>query len=554
MNNWIRKYLDAGENADSLVPQTRLRGNHRRRLAYHVIDITWKMIDAVYLVRNGLNVAGLHDELVRAIRRWNRTNPDNPLTAPSLEAVHRMVRKLCKFTVVYCRKGEHAARLRFRTVSSGLLTERANEIWEIDDTESDLICLHADRKTVIGRPWLTVVIDVHSRMIMAVVLTFSPPNTETALEAMRQAMKRKDAIVADGVDLESDWPAHGRPDFVHVDNGKNFNSAAFKSAVTGLGIQHKTLPLLKPWYKGTVERSIGTIMRQVFHRVPGSTYANIFERDRQTPPETVAVATLAQAQERLLRWVVNTYQHKHHRGIADTPYNLWQASAAKHGLRLPPPDGKIDRALSVTVARKIRNGAIQLQDLRYISAHALRLEMASGSELQREVIVRRNPGDLTVIEFLDAGVSNRSVEDWHEATICPKDRPRVEGRTLVEYNLAKALRAADRDLANRDGPDWSESYEAVRVALDRGTASKKLGPRRDAEAKREAMLRQAVYLEEQRIPDTSARGDYLETLFEAEENPTEPKASPPSAPEADPETYSRENFRTGARRRNPEDD
>ncbi len=514
----IRRYQMAGEVADALVPQVRLRGNHRQRLSQTVMDIIQDKIDDVYLVRNGQNVAGLHRIVVDEIERGNlRNRSGSPLMKPSYQAVRRVVGGLCPYTITFCREGEQAANARFRQVGSGIVTERANEVWEIDDTRVDLICLHEDGKTVIGRPWMTVVIDRHTRMIMSFVLTFSPPDTESALEAMRLAIHRKERLALGGPDLRSDWPAEGRPDAVHVDNGKQYNSAAFKRGVTRLGIQHNTLPVLKAWYKGTVERLIGTVMRQVFHLVPGTTHSNIFDRDREAPPEQVAVATLADAKAKLLAWVVNEYQHRPHRGIGSTPYKMWKESLQKHPLRMPHAREQIDVALSVTAARTIRNGGIEVDGLRYLTAHGLRLEMAPGRGGEREVVVRRNPGDLTVIQFLDAGVGDPTREVWHDAHICAAHKPRVVGRTLDEYRLAKQLRANSPDLSN-DDLDWNRTYEMVGADLQDEASSHRLGDRVRAEGKRERIIQQAERrTTTERNAGTIEEGDDLQARLDATE-------------------------------------
>ena len=96
--------------------------------------------------------------------------------------------------------------------------------------------------------------------------------------------------------------------------------------------------------KGTVERLIGTLMRSVFHLVPGTTYSGIYERDEERPPDTVAESTIEELRRKLLDWIVNEYQYRHHKGIDDIPLHLWKESVAKDQQRLIPPREIIEAA------------------------------------------------------------------------------------------------------------------------------------------------------------------------------------------------------------------
>ena len=491
----IHTWKMGGEKADAIVTQHRFRGNYRTRLSETVTEIMWEQTDAVFLKLHGVSVAKLHRKIGEQIREKNKEAGGGvEVLPPSYEAVARHVKGICTYTVVFCREGEAAAAERFRLDQGGWLTTHANEVWEIDDTRIDLICVSKDGKTVIGRPWLTFVIDRHTRMIMSFVMTFSPPDTETALEAVRLAMLPKNFFSAREPGLAKHWPAQGRPDEIHVDNGKAYNSKAFSQAMTRLGVRHETMPLLKAWFKGTVERVLGTAMREVFHLMAGTTYARFYDRDAgEIAPELVAEATLEEAEIKLLAWLLNEYLRRVHRGIGDTPLRAWASSMREHDQRMPPTLEDINIATSMSVGRKVRRGGIVVDGLRYLTPHGLRMEMMSKSQRDREVIVRRSPGDLTTILFLDARVTDVSEERWYPATICPEHHPRVEGLTLVEYRLARALRRQNPEVFESEDPNWVSTREAVRQNIDDDADSKRLTDRVRAEGRRERIVSQAEH-------------------------------------------------------------
>lgn len=64
--------------------------------------------------------------------------------------------------------------------------ERPNAVWQADHTQLDLLILDSDGKTI--RPWLTTILDDHSRAICGyMVFTGAPSSMNTAL-ALRQAI------------------------------------------------------------------------------------------------------------------------------------------------------------------------------------------------------------------------------------------------------------------------------------------------------------------------------------------------------------------------------
>jgi hypothetical protein len=346
------------------------------------------------------------------------------------------------------------------------------------------------------------------------VISFHAPDTRTALEAMRLAMHSKARLLGANPSVQGDWLAEGRPKFVHVDNASYYNSAAFIRALTSLGIGHRTMPVLKPWYKGTVERALGTTMRQVFHTVPGTTYANIFHRDKETPPEDVATFTISELRQKLLRWIVEDYQNRHHRGIEATPRAIWMKSRAKITEPLPPTAADIDLKLSPTVSRKLRLDGIELHGLKYFSEELSRLTMAPKAERPKEIIIRVTPENLTAVEFLDP-TTKASAEQWLPAYLDQKFAKCVEGRTLDEYLLACAVRRANPEEFSDDDSGMEAAFARVDEGYELAARSKKVRPRLQAAGHRERQLKEIDRLNNpaHRSMEPTAEGEDLQSLI-----------------------------------------
>jgi putative transposase len=529
LNNWISKWLKGDRKMGALVPQTHLRGNRRPRLSFTIRELMDEFLNEHYLTRQRLSGAEVHRRLEKHIEKLNEKRTlGAELPVPSQEALRRAIDELCPFTKDFCRRGSAYAREKWRAIGPGYVTERANEVWEIDDTRADIICVGEDGKTVIGRPWLTMVIDRHTRMIMSFVVSFSPPDTRTVMEALRLAIKGMGDLVRKYPEVRGSYAAKGRPDFVHVDNGKHYNSRALKDGLARLGIGHRALPVGKAWYKGVIERAFGTVSRQVFHTEPGTTYSSIFERDNETPPETVAVATLPELRMKLLTWIVEQYQVRHHRGIDDAPCRLWAISVASHPAPFPLAAQDIDAALSMTVERTAGKKGFQFRHLQYRSKDVLALTMTPGFE-GGEVVLRVDENNLEVIEFL-----NPFTSEWKKAFLLETQIPQVRGRTLEEYDLARALRRNKPNEFGDSDPDFKATYAELDRITEEKASSDKLAKRQQAEAAKERQLQQAVRLTHPKDESTIAVGEDLASQIDKVAHSGNAPASLPDADQVNP--------------------
>ena len=68
--------------------------------------------------------------------------------------------------------------------------EGPNAIWQADHTPLDILLLRPDGET--AKPWLTVVIDDHSRVVAGYYLSFEDPSGLNTSLALRQAIWRKE--------------------------------------------------------------------------------------------------------------------------------------------------------------------------------------------------------------------------------------------------------------------------------------------------------------------------------------------------------------------------
>lgn len=165
------------------------------------------------------------------------------------------------------REGAKAARQKFDAVVCEYSADHALHIVQIDHTLVDLFIVDARDRRPLQRPWLTLAIDIASRMAAGFYLSQEPPSsTSVALAIQHLVMPKAPWLQARGIDAA--WPVFGLPDIIHLDNGREFHGKPLVRGASEHGIELVHRPVARQHYGGHIERLIGTMMGAV-HLLPG---------------------------------------------------------------------------------------------------------------------------------------------------------------------------------------------------------------------------------------------------------------------------------------------
>lgn len=96
------------------------------------------------------------------------------------------------------------------------------QVVEIEHVLLDIDVIDSRTGTALGRPWLTLGIDVFSRRICCMHLSFEPPSGNTLLCAVENGVFPKDS--KGRFRTTNEWEVHGVPDILSVDNGLPFRT------------------------------------------------------------------------------------------------------------------------------------------------------------------------------------------------------------------------------------------------------------------------------------------------------------------------------------------
>lgn len=259
----------------------------------------------------------------------------------------------------------------------------SNQVWQCDHTRADVLLVDRHGE-LIGRPWLTTVIDSYSRCIMGINLGFDAPSSQVVALALRHAILPK--RYGDEYKLHCEWETSGTPEYFYTDGGKDFRSNHLAQIGSQLGFVHKLRD--RPSEGGIVERPFKTLNQSLFSTLPGYTGSNVQERPKEAEKE--ASLTLRELEQLIVRFIVDKYNQSIDARMGDqTRYQRWEA-----GLRRQPEpisERELDICLMKAARRTVqRGGYLQFENVMYRGEY---LEGYAGDT----VILRYEPRDITTI-------------------------------------------------------------------------------------------------------------------------------------------------------------
>ena len=264
-----------------------------------------------------------------------------------------------------------------------IAVEWSNQVWQCDHTKVDVLVVDQSGE-VLGRPWLTVVIDTYSRALVGMHLGFDAPSAEVVCLALRHGILPKQ--YSSSYELKQMWGTYGVPQYLYTDGGKDFKSQHLEQVANSLGIV--CCLRRKPSDGGIVERPFGTLNSELFSMLPGYTGSDVSKRPAEA--EEQACISLQQLEKLLVRYIVDRYnQSIDARMGCQTRIERWEAGC------IAMPDLIGERELDVCLMRRARRvvyrgGYIQFSNLTYQGEHL-------GGYAGQWVVVRYNPGDITTV-------------------------------------------------------------------------------------------------------------------------------------------------------------
>lgn len=376
-----------------LIPGQSDGGRGGSRVNSGVDAVIHDVVTTRYLTRQRRSVAAVHREVTRRCRAAE-------LPVPSRGTVVRRINALDARTLVVAREGADAARPLNAAGGQAPAPIRLLEQVQIDHTVIDLVVVDEQHRLALGRPYLTVAIDVASRAIVGLVITLEAPSATSVGLCLAHMVSDKRVWLAQ-LDVGVDWPMSGKPERLYLDNAAEFHSEALRRGCEQHGIELSYRPPGRPHYGGVVERVIGTVMRQV-HELPGTTFSNPAQRGAYDSTGR-AVLSLGELQ-RWLALAVASYHEQIHDTLGRPPAAWWAAWSEENGHQPLASATAVDTTAFLVdflpiIRRTLTRTGFVVDHVRYYG-DALKPLIARRERLGR-FILRRDPRDISQIWVLD---------------------------------------------------------------------------------------------------------------------------------------------------------
>ncbi|MFJ3763051.1 transposase [Streptomyces sp. NPDC090080] len=404
--------------------------------------------------------------------------------------------------------------------SSAPVVLRPGEQVQIDTTRLDIMAVLEDGS--LGRPELTIAVDVATRSILAAVLR---PHSTKAVDAALllaemavphpvrpawpSALHLSHAEVPFERMLSLDERLEGAaarpvivPETIVVDRGKIYLSQGFVAACETLGVSVQPAPPRRPQAKAVVERTFGSINDLFCQHVAGHTGSNPQRRGSKTAAE--ARWTIPQLQHFLDEWITCGWQNRPHDGLrhpvlpktALTPNQMWAALITISGYVPVPLTGADYLELLPVRWQPITERGIRLDYRTYnhpvldphrsqrsgIASKDGKWEVHHNPHDARQIFVRLTDGQLHEIPWIHRDHVHQPFNDalWRHV------QAEVEQRGDREHHEADLADALDQLLRRTRHPAETEQKTRRRRAPRSGSTAAQLpdlpGQRRPLDA------------------------------------------------------------------------
>ncbi|WP_339434278.1 DNA-binding domain-containing protein [Pseudomonas sp. EA_65y_Pfl2_P78] len=396
---WLERYQNWNEIL-ALVPRKRGWRSGASRLTVEAEKVIQDVIEEHYLKSQRPSIQSTIAEVAMRAKAQG-------LASPSASAIRARIAKIPEKQVLRKRGFADQARNRY-TPSVGKFpgADYPLAVVQIDHTPIDLIVVDDLHRKPIGRLWLTVAVDVHSRMITGYYLALEEPSEiSVGMCISHSALPKEDWLNVHQVD--GNWPVWGFPRVIHSDNGPDFRAENIRRSCSNYGIENVFRPVKVPKYGGHIERLLGTFMRML-HELPGTTFSNTNGRDGYDSDKNAAL-TMGEFEKWLVRAILR-YHQTPHSAIYMSPARKWQLGFFGNReldplVSVPPrPDDALTVQLDFLPSfhRTVQTYGVQIDVFYYSEALRHWINTTDPETgLARKFVFRRDPRDISVIWFFD---------------------------------------------------------------------------------------------------------------------------------------------------------
>ncbi len=399
---WLRLY-QKDQTLSSLAGEKNRGGKGKSRLEPHVDMIIDKVIDEVFLNSSKKSIN-------RTYHRIKKECLENNLKIPHKNTVRNRIANISPDTFIKKRYGPNMHRDMFEPILGPFPNaDYPLSVVQIDHTVVDIILVDEHYRRPFRRPYITLAIDVFSRMVVGFYLSFDPPgDIGTGLCIANAILPKEKWLAQHGI--EEEWPCWGVMKTIHVDNAKEFRGKMLSNACANYNIDLAFRPVATPHYGGHVERLLGTFGKEI-HDLPGTVFSDVKDRENYESAKKASL-TIRELEKWLLIYIVKIYHKREHSTLKTTPLEKFRQGIfgvnGKKGTGLFSRNYDERRLIldfMPFVIRTVQEYGVVIDHIyyydevlrKYIHAKEDRIKSAR----KKKFIFRRDPRNISIIFFYD---------------------------------------------------------------------------------------------------------------------------------------------------------
>lgn len=489
---WKKAY-DAVGNVIGLLPNKRGRKKGTIFIEEDIEKIISDVIEKHYLT--------IHKPSIKSvINKVKIKCLDKNLTFPSDGTIRNRISQLSQYKVLKQRTNKSLANDMYKPAPNKYISDYPLQVVQIDHTKVDLQILDDTHRLPIGRPWITLAIDIYSRMVVGYYLSLDDPSGISVGMCLVNSILNKDKLLNE-FDVDAEWNVWGKMDNLACDNGSDFQSYSVQESCFINSINIEFRPIGKKEYGGHIERLIGTTMKEV-HDIPGTTFSNIRER-LSYDSEGNACMTFSEFEKWLLIYITKIYQHKIHSSLKVSPVEQWRkgifGTKESAGIGYPQiPADPISMTIDFlpTIKRTIQKNGVTIDGLTYyepvLSTHIRGLNRKQQGSSDSKYIFKRDPRDISKIWFYDD-----LVQEYHLIPLANVEVPKM---SLFELKKIKMnIETSKNQLLNEHYiiQGYKELYEHIENAKKQTKKHRKYIQKAKNNKKQSSQIKQTKNIEKE---------------------------------------------------------
>ena len=408
------------------------------RLNSEIEILIKRIIDSYYLTIQKPSVQSVVDKVLAECKKMN-------IIAPHSNTIRNRIESISEYEKLKKQGSKSIARTRYEPTPNKFEADYPLQLIEIDHTPCDIILVDDEHRLPIGRPWITVAIDIYSRMIVGYYLSMNAPSVTSVGMCVSNTILPKDTLLAK-FDVNANWNVWGFPETIHVDNGADFRADAVKKAGLAHGINIEFRPVGRANFGGHIERAIGTLMSEI-HNLPGTTFSNIKQRGEYNSDANASM-TLFEFEKWLVTFITKIYHKRVHNSLFLTPEQQWEEGLFGDEnsigfIQKPSSHSTIILDFLPIYERTIQKNGVNIEGLNYYD-HVLRTKInQTENGKKKKFIFKRDPRDISYVWFYE-----ESTKEYFKIPVANQNMPSMTAWEFdsIKTNLKnKGLKRVNQD-------------------------------------------------------------------------------------------------------------